>query len=478
MPEDNKNDVKGKHMGYYANTNKPGNANSDKDTGNAIVDMAEKANKAAGDSTQAGENKAAESGAKAGGETAAPDSAKTEEKTKDAKSAQTEEKTSAKDDAETEDGAKDVDASNATEGEAATVDTNGVGEIEATPTPGTTEAIVSPEPDSPPSQGLGNAWIAIVAGLLVVLIAAALLLKRFVYDRKEAKEGNASQAPQSPGDAENVNRGRHVARAERPIGSVRATMSADGPQGQFRYSVGYAQWIGRREDQEDALMVSEWKNANVVENRGILAAVADGIGGLDDGQVASQTLMRSFEDGFEQLDPGMSPQGKLLELTAQGQSEVLDINRRGQRCGTTLVAVLIQEGYLSAISVGDSRIDLYRSGVLLQLNREHVNARVRDEESAFDGAPPVEGRRRAALTSYIGKEDLRELDRTLNPIQLVSGDRVLLMSDGVFGTLSDEQLVALLEQDAQKAADSIIKQVQMQKNQYQDNATVVVVEVK
>jgi serine/threonine protein phosphatase PrpC len=174
----------------------------------------------------------------------------------------------------------------------------------------------------------------------------------------------------------------------------------------------------------------------------------------------------------------MSPQGKLLELTAQGQSEVLDINRRGQRCGTTLVAVLIQEGYLSAISVGDSRIDLYRSGVLLQLNREHVNARVRDEESAFDGAPPVEGRRRAALTSYIGQEDLRELDRTLNPIQLVSGDRVLLMSDGVFGTLSDEQLVALLEQDAQKAADSIIKQVQMQKNQYQDNATVVVVEVK
>ncbi|MBQ6327051.1 MAG: SpoIIE family protein phosphatase, partial [Clostridia bacterium] len=97
---------------------------------------------------------------------------------------------------------------------------------------------------------------------------------------------------------------------------------------------------------------------------------------------------------------------------------------------------------------------------------------------AFNGAPPVEGRRRAALTAYIGKEELRELDRTLNPIRLVSGDRVLLMSDGVFGTLNDDQLVALLEQDAQKAADSIIDQVQKQKNQYQDNATVVVIGVK
>ena len=226
------------------------------------------------------------------------------------------------------------------------------------------------------------------------------------------------------------------------------------------------------------MMVSEWRDANAVASRGILAAVADGIGGLDDGQVASQTLMRSFEEGFERLDPELPAQEKLLELTAQGHREVVDINRRGRDCGTTLVAVLIQGGYLSTISVGDSRIALYRSGVLLQLNREHVNARVRDEESAFNGAPPVEGRRRAALTAYIGKEELRELDRTLNPIRLVSGDRVLLMSDGVFGTLNDDQLVALLEQDAQKAADSIIDQVQKQKNQYQDNATVVVIGVK
>jgi len=354
---------------------------------------------------------------------------------------------------------------------------NNQGDSEAMPTPNPTEAIVTPAPGPISPSINGGVWIAIIAGLVVLTAVAVLLLKRFVFKREAGDGGNATRASQHRGNAE-VKQDRPMARADRGIGRVSATKVQDDLQAQSQYSVGCAQWIGRREDQEDAMMVSEWRDANAVASRGILAAVADGIGGLDDGQVASQTLMRSFEEGFERLDPEMSAQGKLLELTAQGHREVVEINRRGRDCGTTLVAVLIQGGYLSTISVGDSRIALYRSGVLLQLNREHVNARVRDEESAFNGAPPVEGRRRAALTAYIGKEELRELDRTLNPIRLISGDCVLLMSDGVFGTLNDDQLVALLEQDAQKAADSIIDQVQKQKNQYQDNATVVVIGVK
>ncbi len=437
----------------------------------------------AGNSTKIEDETAPADSTQAGDKTASSDSAQAEDKTADGDGAAAVDATVA------EDGAKAGDASTATEEEAATeeetateeeavaVDADSANEAEAAQTSAPIEVINTPKPDPVPSASGGSLWIAIIAGL-AVLIAVVLLLKHFVLDRRAGNSGNGSRGPQSPDGAENVNRGKHIAKAQRPIGSVSATMAAEDSQAQSQYSVGCAQWIGKREDQEDALMVSEWRNANAVASRGILAAVADGIGGLDDGQIASQTLMRSFEDGFEQLESELSPQGKLLELTAQGQRKVLDINRRGRRCGTTLVAVLIQDGYLSTISVGDSRIVLYRSGILLQLNREHVNARVRDEETAFGGATPVEGRRRAALTSYIGKEDLRELDRTLNPTRLISGDRVLLMSDGVFGILSDDQLVAVLEQDAQKAADSIISQVQKQKNQYQDNATVVVIEVK
>ena len=467
-----------------------GRANNDRDTGNFFDDSTDRENTAAADSAQAEKTTAPGDGAQAEETTAPGDGAQAEETTAPGDGAQAGDDTAAGDgaqagddtaagnDAKAGDSAEAGDAENAEEQEAVTVAADSAGETEPTPSPTATEVspTPAPTPEPEPSSLSGGVWIAIIAGL-AVLIAAALLLKRFVFDRKAGNGGNDPRAAQSRSGAENGRRGRHIARTEGSVGQVNATMAADGSQVQSQYDVGCAQWIGMREDQEDSLMVSEWRNANAVASRGILAAVADGIGGLDDGQVASQTLMRSFGDVFVQLDPELSPQGKLLELTAQGQREVLDINRRGRRCGTTLVAVLIQGGYLSTISVGDSRIALYRSGVLLQLNREHVNARVRDEETALDGAAPVEGRRRAALTSYIGKEDLRELDRTLNPIRLISGDRVLLMSDGVFGTLSDDQLVSLLEQDAQKAADSIINQVRNQKNQYQDNATVIVIEV-
>lgn len=329
--------------------------------------------------------------------------------------------------------------------------------------------------------GSGGMWIWIIV-VLVVAVAAVFAVKRFVLDdRKRSKRGRAryirdGAGARTPGDRKPA--ARPAARPAGGIDKVKSTMVEDDIPVQSQYSVGYAQWIGNREDQEDACAVTEWRNADVVAHRGILAAVADGIGGLDDGQIASQTMMQSLWDGFEKLDPGMSPQDRLLELMANGQREVVNINRRGKRCGTTLVAALVKGGYLSIISVGDSRIALYRSGVLLQLNREHVNARVRDEQSALYGAARVEGNRRVALTSYIGKEDLQELDRTLNPIQLVSGDRVLLMSDGVFGTLTDDQLVALLDQEPQQAADAIIEEVKMQQKQYQDNATVVIVAVK
>jgi len=443
--------------------------------GSARDGSTEKDKTTAGDSATNGDKTDAVDGATDGDKTDAVDGATAGNTTVPADDKVTEEAKAAEDAAQTGGAAESGEAATQAAGTGEVdVAVNGDNVEEAEVTPAQESTGIHSASDQPHPSSNGNVWIALIAGM-VVLITAALLLKRFVFDRKAGSNGNGTRASRPGGGAEDAKRGRHIART---AGQDEATMVADDSQAQSPYSVGCAQWIGSREDQEDALMVSEWRNGNAVANRGILAAVADGIGGLDDGQVASQTLMRSFADGFERLDPTLSPQGKLLELTAHGQREVVEINRRGRRCGTTLVAVLIQGGYLSTISVGDSRIALYRSGVLLQLNREHVNARVRDEESAFDGAPPVEGRRRAALTSYIGKEDFRELDRTLNPIRLISGDRVLLMSDGVFGTLNDDQLIVLLEQDAQQAADSIIAQVQKQKNQYQDNTTVVVIEVK
>ena len=242
------------------------------------------------------------------------------------------------------------------------------------------------------------------------------------------------------------------------------------------YCVGFAQTQGSRADQEDSYVISNWRDGNVIQRQGLLAAVADGIGGLDDGQIASNTLMRSFCEEFPHIDPDLPAMDRLLELMARGQQEVLRINRAGKRCGTTLVAMLIQDDFLSTLSVGDSRIALYRAGTLLQLNREHVLSRESDEQQAMtrEGSSP-NARQRGAITSYIGMEGLRQIDRTLNPIRLVAGDRVLLMSDGVFGTLNDDEIISFLNRKPENAAREIINAVETRKKPHQDNATIVIV---
>lgn len=250
----------------------------------------------------------------------------------------------------------------------------------------------------------------------------------------------------------------------------------DGSETSSRFHVGFAQTVGTRGNQEDSYAISNWKDGRVIARQGILAAVADGVGGLGDGRLASNTLMRSFCNEFGRLDPNLSPSERLLELMSRGQREVLQLNHGGKRCGTTLVCALIVENGLSCLSVGDSRIALYRSGSLLQLNREHTYGRDSDEKRALKpDEAPGSGHKREAITSYIGKENLKQVDRTLSPIQLVSGDRVLLMSDGIFGALSDDELIAYLAQEPEQAAKSIIRAVENRADPYQDNATIVIV---
>lgn len=242
------------------------------------------------------------------------------------------------------------------------------------------------------------------------------------------------------------------------------------------FKIGFAQTIGSRENQEDSYCITDWKNPHTLAERGLLAAVADGIGGLSNGQNASGAAVRSICANFERQDPRRSMSDRLLELAAQAQQEVLQVNLRGDRCGTTLVSVLIKNEEMVILSVGDSRIALYRAGTLLQMNREHVLGRENDEKQALNmDGETLDKRKQGALTSYLGKENLRSIDRTLNPIRLVPGDRILLMSDGVFGTLKDREIIEKLSLEPDQAAQAIIRAVDEQKRPGQDNATIVIV---
>jgi protein phosphatase len=151
------------------------------------------------------------------------------------------------------------------------------------------------------------------------------------------------------------------------------------------------------------------------------------------------------------------------------------------RSGSTLVSAIIREGRLHFLTVGDSRIYLYRKGVLLQLNREHIY----QEELALKAVnhivplQQVTGDRQAhALTSYLGIGRLTHIDRNYDSIKLEPGDRLLLASDGVFGTLSEVDMENALRGTISQAAESMGQMILKANMPYQDNNTALVVEYR
>lgn len=250
--------------------------------------------------------------------------------------------------------------------------------------------------------------------------------------------------------------------------------------GGFSVRIGNAHHIGARENQQDSFSISDVTDRQLCRERGIFAVVADGMGGLSNGAQVSATVTSSMQSRF--LSGGVEePSIKLLEMLHYANRKVNDYLKwnPGTQSGSTVVAVLISRTSMHFISVGDSRIYLCRGKTLTQLNREHTYASDLDEEAAKGEISLEEAAsdpQRKALTSYIGMGELAKIDRSIHPFQLVPGDKILLMSDGVFGTLTAREIWEAVQTDAFHGAERIEQMVLAKHRASQDNFTTVVIE--
>lgn len=236
--------------------------------------------------------------------------------------------------------------------------------------------------------------------------------------------------------------------------------------------------IGAREDQQDSLGMSE---VSLYHQQGVLAVVADGMGGLSNGKAVSNALMRTFVDGFNAGSTYSRCSDVLLDLAMRANAQINQMLQGAERSGSTLVAAMVKDGYLHFLTVGDSRLYLYRSGTLLQLNREHIY----QEELAVKAVnrmvtiQQVSGDRQAqSLTSFFGIGRIPYMDRNNEGIKLIPGDRLLLASDGVFGTLLQEQMEQALTLPLQEAAQQMGAMVRSANKPYQDNNTGLILEYR
>jgi serine/threonine protein phosphatase PrpC len=221
-----------------------------------------------------------------------------------------------------------------------------------------------------------------------------------------------------------------------------------------------------RSNNEDAVHVGER-----------LLVVADGMGGLPAGELASEILVRALSVVDKMPDTGEPLQDLLAALqTANERIEAAvadDAEREGM--GTTVTALLLAGDRIAALNVGDSRCYLSRDGQLTQLTRDDTYVQALVDQGVLT---PDDARRhpqRALVTQAVQGGDFRPGGRMV-PVR--PGDRFLLCSDGLTDYVADEVIGQTLRVYADRqvcAAELIARTLEAGAP---DNVTVIVADIE
>lgn len=167
----------------------------------------------------------------------------------------------------------------------------------------------------------------------------------------------------------------------------------------------------------------------------ILLAVCDGIGGLEQGEVASSLVVSLASQWYESVMSwmdigGINPEilsAHLKDAAEEWNRSVCEYrNLRHVNMGTTMSLIMIIKNRYYIIHVGDSRVYLYRRRKLLQLTRDAVITQVKD------------GRRKVYLENFMGRAG--ELRFTSSEGKVCAGDLFLVCSDGFYHCLHPEDI--------------------------------------
>jgi serine/threonine-protein phosphatase Stp1 len=177
-----------------------------------------------------------------------------------------------------------------------------------------------------------------------------------------------------------------------------------------------------------------------------LWVVADGMGGHQNGALASRLIVESLAD----LDPTLGLQERLQQLRQclhgvnrrLGQELTVTAERPDTLIGSTVVALLMEATKAVCIWAGDSRCYLWRASRLYQLSRDHSLLQELIDEQQLSPAQAAKHPAAHALTRAIGASEELKLD--ILELDCLPGDTFLLCSDGLYQGLSADALGAAL----------------------------------
>jgi serine/threonine protein phosphatase PrpC len=242
---------------------------------------------------------------------------------------------------------------------------------------------------------------------------------------------------------------------------------------------GNCQHIGSRSSQQDAFGFSDKDDLAFVAHGGVLAVVADGMGGMAHGGEASHIAVRAFLRAYMAKSADETVPSALRRAIDMANHAVTSLAYQTDEgnVGTTLVAAVVHRDALHWVSVGDSRLYLWRDRRLTQLTEDHIYANELDRDAAngnISREDAINHPERRSLTSYLGLTSLDLIDYNPQPFPLFGGDRLLLCSDGLYVALVESEIAPLFNHDTQQAAEDLVTIVLAKGRHGQDNLTVAI----
>jgi serine/threonine protein phosphatase PrpC len=240
----------------------------------------------------------------------------------------------------------------------------------------------------------------------------------------------------------------------------------------MRFSVYQVSRKGGREKNEDRMGYCYTRDSG-------LFALADGMGGHPEGEVASQLALQTMAAMFQrEAKPALpDPLRFLHEAIIAGHHQLLRYATERSLVDTprtTIVACLIQGNAAFWAHCGDSRLYLVRGEKLVARTRDHSYTELQDTMAQV--VPIGERFNRNVLFTCLGSPGKPVVD-TAGPLLMHPGDRVMLCSDGLWGAISDALITEILCQHTiSDAVPELVEQALRQAGPKSDNVTALAVE--
>jgi serine/threonine-protein kinase len=200
-----------------------------------------------------------------------------------------------------------------------------------------------------------------------------------------------------------------------------------------------------REINEDYLDFWESEDPLVREKKGSVALLADGVGGLDCGEVASRMAVEEALQVFRDTPAGADPAETLRRMFTTACTKVHDAAlaaRTGRSMATTLVVSIIRDRIAYVANVGDTRAYLIRQKKIFQLSKDHVATALPVKLGFMLERQAMASRQRSELTRTVGIEPFCQPDFATEPLQ--HGDFLVHCTDGLHACVLNDEICEIV----------------------------------